>query len=137
MRVGCYNPTFPRDLRFRMPSRSQRVFFLLALAILVAFAFTTPAAAQEWDAPARELAEKIVARTQSRTGLSLTVKNISSLPQSRVTEVQRALESELRRRGVSLAVPEQAMEQARVTLSETPPAICGSRRSAMTIRGMS
>ncbi len=118
MRVECYNPAFPRDLRFRMPSRSQRVLFLLSLAILVALVSATPAAAQEWDAPARELAEKIVARTQSRTVLSLTVKNISSLPQSRVAEVQRALETELRRRGVSLAVPEQALEQARLTLSE-------------------
>ena len=83
MRVECYNPAFPRDLRFRMPSRSQRVLFLLSLAILVALVSATPAAAQEWAAPARELAEKIVARTQSRTALSLTVKNLSSLPQSR------------------------------------------------------
>ncbi len=118
MQVECYNPGFPRDLRFRMPSRSQHVLFLLPLAILVALIWTSPAAAQEWDAPARELAEKIIARAQSRTGLSLTVKNISSLPQARVAEVQRALESELRRRGVSLAAPDQAMEQARVTLSE-------------------
>jgi len=93
-----------------MPSRSQRVFFLLSLAILVALVSAIPAAAQEWDAPARELAEKIVARTQSRTGLSLTVKNLSSLPQSRVAEAQHVLESELRRRGVSLAAPEQALE---------------------------
>jgi hypothetical protein len=101
-----------------MPSRSQRVFFLLSVVILVALVLTAPTVAQEWDAPARELAEKIIARTQSRTGLSLTVKNISSLPQSRVAEVERALESELRRRGLSLVGPEQAMEQARVTLSE-------------------
>jgi len=118
MRAECYNPAFPRDLRFRMPSRSQPVYFLLLQAILVALVLTAPAAAQEWDAPARELAEKIVARTQSRTALSLTVKNISSLPQSRVADVQRALESQLRRRGVSLAGPEHAMEQVRVTLSE-------------------
>jgi len=120
MRVECYNPAFPRDLRFRMPSCTQRLFFLLPLAIFVALVAVIPGAAQEWDAPARELADKIVARTQSRTALSLTVKNISSLPQSRVAEVERTLESELRRRGVSLAAPEQAMEQARVTLSENP-----------------
>ena len=119
MKVECYNPTIPRDLRFRMPSHSQRVFFFVSLTIFVALISAVPAAAQEWDAPARELAEKIVARVQSRTGLSLTVKNISSLPQSRAAEVQRALESELRRRGVTLAGPEQAMEQARVTLAES------------------
>lgn len=118
MRVECYNPIFPRDLRFRMPCRSQRVFFVLPLAILVALSSAARAAAQEWDAPARELAEKIIAHAQSRTALSLTVKNISSLPQSRVAEIERALESELRRRGVSLAEPERALEQARVTLSE-------------------
>jgi len=118
MRAGCYNPAFPRDLRFPMPSRSQPVYFLLLQAILVALVLTAPAAAQEWDAPARELAEKIVARTESRTALSLTVKNISSLPQSRVADAQRALESELRRRSVSLVGPEHAMEQVRVTLSE-------------------
>ncbi|MFZ3212169.1 MAG: hypothetical protein WA188_11710, partial [Terriglobales bacterium] len=94
------------------------MFFVLPLAILVALSSAARAAAQEWDAPARELAEKIIAHAQSRTALSLTVKNISSLPQSRVAEIERALESELRRRGVSLAEPERALEQARVTLSE-------------------
>jgi len=118
MRAECYNPIFPRDPHFRMPSRSQRVFFFLSVAILVAFVLTTPAAAQQWDAPARELAEKITAHAQSRSSLSLTVKNMSSLPPSRVTEVQRAIESELRRRGVGLVEPERAIDQARVTLSE-------------------
>ena len=118
MRLECYNPAFPRDLRFRMPSRSQPVFSLLLPAILVALVLMAPAAALEWDAPARELAEKIVARTQSRTALSLTIKNISSLPQSRTADVQRALGSELRRRGVSLVELEHATEQVRVTLSE-------------------
>jgi hypothetical protein len=118
MRVECYNPAFPRDLRFRMPSRSQRVIFLLPPAILVALVLAAPAAAQQWDVPTRALAEKIVARTQSRTALSLTVKNISSLPPSRVADVQRALESELRHRSVSLVATEQATEQVRVTLSE-------------------
>ena len=46
------------------------------------------------------------------------MKNISSLPPSRVAEVQRAVESELRRRGVGLVEPERAIDQARVTLSE-------------------
>jgi hypothetical protein len=101
-----------------MSFRGQRVLFFLPLAILVALIWATPASAQEWDAPARELAEKIIARAQSRAGLSLTVKNLSSLAPSRVAEVQRVLESELRRRGVGLVPPEQAMEQARVTLSE-------------------
>jgi len=118
MRVGCYNPAFPRDLRFRMPSHSQRVLFFLSVAIVVGLVLTAPVAAQEWDAPARELAEKIIAHAQSRSLLSLTVKNMSSLPPSHVAEVQRALESELRRRGVGLVEPERAMEQARVTLSE-------------------
>jgi len=118
MRVECYNPIFPRDPRFRMPSRSQRVLFLLSAAILAALVLTAPAAAQEWDAPARDLAEKIIAHAQSRSSVSLTVKNISSLPPSRVTEVQHALESELHRRGVSLVEAERAMEQVRVTLSE-------------------
>ena len=118
MRAQCYNPLFPRDLRFRMPSRSQRVLFFLSAAILVASVLTASAVAQEWDASARELAEKIIAHAQSRSSLSLTVKNISSLPPSRVAEVQRALESDLRRRGVSLVEPERAIDQARVTLSE-------------------
>lgn len=112
----CYNPTLGRDLRCRMPSRSQRVF----LAILIAFGLATSAAAQEWDTPARELAEKIIARAQSRSGLSLTVKNISSLPPARAAEVEHALQSALRARGVSLVATEQATVQARVTLSENP-----------------
>jgi len=118
MQAECYNPIIPRDLRFRMPRRGQRVFVFFFLIIFVALKSVAPAAAQEWDAPARELAEKIVSHVQSRTGLSLTVRNISSLPQTRVAEAQRALESELRRRGVTLASSEQALEQARVTLAE-------------------
>jgi hypothetical protein len=101
-----------------MPSRSQRVLFFLSVAILVVLVLTVPAAAQEWETPARELAEKIIAHAQSRSSLSLTVKNISSLPPSRVAEVQRALESEFRRRGVSLVEPDRAIDQTRVTLSE-------------------
>lgn len=116
LRVRCYNPTFPRDSRFRMPLRSQRVFLFLPLLILVAL--VSPAAAQEWDAPAQELAEKIIARAQLRSALSLAVKNNSSLPSARAAEVEQALESALRRRGVNLVGPEQAMEQARVTFSE-------------------
>jgi len=119
MRGECYNPIFPRDPRFRMSSRTQRVFFFLSAAILVALFLRVPAAAQQWDAPARELAEKIVAHAQSRSSLSLTVKNMSSLPPSRVTEVQRAIESELRRRGIGLVERERAIDQARVTFSET------------------
>jgi len=118
MQAECYNPLIPRDLRFRMPRRSQCVFFLVFLTIFVALISAAPAAAQEWDASSRELAEKIVAHVQSRSGLSLTVKNLSSLPQSRVSEAQRALESELRHRGVTLVASEQALEQAGVTLAE-------------------
>lgn len=118
MRAQCYNPIFPRDLRFRMPSCSQRVFSFLLVPILVALFLTASAAAQEWDAPARELTERIIAHTQSRSSLSLTVKNISSLAPPRVAEVQLALESELRRRGVSLVEPDRAIDQARITLSE-------------------
>jgi len=115
MQAQCYNPAFPRVLHSRMSFRSQRVFFLY-LTILVVMIL--PAAAQEWDAPARELAEKIVSRAQSRSGLSLTIRNISSLPPARMGDIQHALESELRRHGVALVSPEQQMEQARVTLSE-------------------
>jgi len=112
----CYNPIFPRVPRFRMSSRSQRVFLLLFLLILAVL--VSPAAAQQWNSSAGELAEKIIARAQSRSALSLTVKNISSLPPARAAEVQQALESALRSRGVNLVEPDQAMEQARVTLSE-------------------
>jgi hypothetical protein len=118
MRAECYNPIFPRDPRFRMPSRNQPGFFLASLAVLVALALTSRAAAQQWDAPARELAEKIMAHAQSRSSLSLTVKNLSSLPPARMAEVQHAIESELRRRGVGLVEADRAIDQARVTLSE-------------------
>jgi hypothetical protein len=116
MRAQCYNPASPRQLHFRMAFQSQRLFFFFPLVILVGM--ISPVAAQEWGAPARELAEKIATRAQSRSGLSLTVKNISSLPPARVADLQRALESELQRRGVRLVASEQAMEQARVTLSK-------------------
>jgi hypothetical protein len=99
-----------------MSFRSHRVRLLYALSVLVLT--ISPAAAQEWDAPVRELADKIIAHAQSRSGLSLTVRSISSLPPSRVADVQRAMESELRRRGLGLVPSEEAIEQVRVTLSE-------------------
>ena len=52
--------------------------------------------------PARELAAKIAASLGAGEPLALTVRNISSLPESGVAGVRSALEEELRRRGVRL-----------------------------------
>ena len=117
-----------------MSSLSQRVF----LASFIALVLAIPAAAQEWDAPAREMAEKIIARAQSRSGLSLTVKNISSLPPARAAEVQRALESALRSRGVSLVEARAGTGASSSSrFRRIRQAICGWLRSGTTIPGMS
>lgn len=100
-----------------MRSRRQRVL-LLVLAVVIPVCLFQSATAQTWDAPAHSLAEKIVARAQSRSAVSLDVRNVSSLPSGGVADVRRAVENQLRALGVRLVNPEQAVDEVRLTLSE-------------------
>ncbi|HVP43350.1 MAG TPA: hypothetical protein VMS96_07945 [Terriglobales bacterium] len=89
-----------------------------ALLALLPVLLSIAAAAQDWSAPARELAEKIVARVQARSAVTVSLRNLSSLTQNDAAQVRRALETELRTRGVQLVGADRAVDEVRLTLSE-------------------
>jgi hypothetical protein len=101
-----------------MPRSRSRLAWLCLLAIF-AGAVAPRAFSQNWTQPARELAAKIVGHVQSRSAMSLTVQNVSSMDAADVTEARRAVESQLRALGVRLVSSEQAVEDVDVTFSES------------------
>lgn len=101
-----------------MPPSRSRLAWLCLLAIFAGSA-VPHASAQNWTQPARDLAAGIVARAQSRSALSLTVRNLSSLDAADVADARRAVEAQLRVLGVRLVAPEQAVEEVEVTFSES------------------
>jgi hypothetical protein len=72
---------------------------------------------QNWSGPANELAKEIAAASGPGT-IALTVINSSSLPKDQVSEVQRALESQLRSLDVRLGTGANANNEVHVTFSE-------------------
>ena len=78
----------------------------------------TSAFAADWSGKSAELAKAIAADSGPGT-ITLSVVNASSLPKDQVTEIQRALEAQLRISGVRVGVGANANSDVRVTLSET------------------
>src|ERR1700680_3532585 len=74
--------------------------------------------AQDFDAGARALAEKIAARAGPRGTLSLEVRNLSSLSVAQVAAVKQMLEAGLREHGTTLTAGPPADSEVRVTLAE-------------------
>ena len=106
-----------RDLQM---SRSRpRLAWLCRLVILAAGAAAPVAGAQTWTQPARELSAAIQSHVQTRGGIVLTVRNLSSMETSDFTEARRAIESQLRALGMRVVPAEQAVEVVEVTLSES------------------
>jgi hypothetical protein len=68
---------------------------------------------------AKELAGKIAAALPARDGVSVEVRNISSLAPDEVSMVEQTLEGELQNQGVRSAVNSTDMINVRVTLSES------------------
>jgi hypothetical protein len=101
-----------------MPRSRSRLAWLCLLAIF-AGAAAPRAMSQNWTQPARELAAKIVAHAQSRSAMSLTVHNSSSMDAADVNDARRAVESQLRSLGVRLVSPDQAVEDVDLTFSES------------------
>jgi hypothetical protein len=87
--------------------------FLFSLALL-------PRAmhAQDFDAGARALAEKIAARAGPRGTVSLEVRNLSSLSVAQTAAVKATLEAGLREHGATLVAAPPADSEVRVTLAE-------------------
>ncbi len=74
--------------------------------------------AQNWSAPARELADTIVAHLQSRSGATLSLRNLSSMTPNEAAKVRKAVEDQLRIAGVRLVSADRAVDEIRLTLSE-------------------
>jgi hypothetical protein len=74
--------------------------------------------AQDFDAGARALAEKIAARAGPRGTVSLEVRNLSSLSVAQTAAVKTTLEAGLREHGATLVAVPPADSEVRVTLAE-------------------
>lgn len=98
-----------RRLSLKLPAS----LFLFSLVLL-------PGAmhAQDFDAGARALAEKIAARAGPRGTLSLEVRNRSSLSVAQAAAVKQTVEAGLREHGATLAEAPPADSEVRVTLAE-------------------
>ena len=100
---------------------AARRTFLARCAILLAVfiaGLPSPSAAQEFEKPVHELAEKILAASSVRGSMTLEVRNNSSLGPGEVARIRRALEAELQKAGVKLVAAPPADAVVRVTLAE-------------------
>ena len=86
-------------------------------AFLLILFLTISALAANWNGPVTDLAKAIAAASGPGT-IALTVVNASSIPKDQVTEIQRALEAQLRTAGVRVGAAANANGDVRVTLSE-------------------
>lgn len=114
----CYNFFLPAKRDCRMLRCRAGTHRVLLLATIVAAVAAPRALAQNWTQPAHELAGKIAAHAQSRAGVALTVRNISSLDAGDVADARRAIESQLRASGVKLVAADQGAEAVEITFSE-------------------
>src|SRR5581483_1623579 len=116
-----YNPKHSaksiHSMRFRPPARLVLPALLL-LELLLVTLNARPVAAQVQPQSAQEFAGRIVAKMASRSAVALSVKNISSMSNAAAADAQRAIETELRGRGVRLVEPDRAVEVIRITFSE-------------------
>ena len=104
-KIACYNP----------PSLAMRPAMRISRLFLCALLLSSLARAGVWTDGARDLAQKISAKTGSGT-VTLDVKNSSGLSPRDVDEVRRELVTQLAARGVT--VGGSAVADVRVTLSE-------------------
>lgn len=95
--------------------RDLPLFLLLVLPVLF---LSSPARAQDFHQPIRELARQVAAKTGAKAAISFSLQNLSSLSPAAVDEVRRQLEVEFRGAGLPLAGPQQATAEVSVTLSE-------------------
>lgn len=99
---------------------SPRWVFPATLSIFAALCFAAASAsgANSWNDAAGELAHKIASHTGTPAGMALSVRNLSSLGDSDVAEVRRALRAQLRGLGLRSVARQRATVEVRVTLSE-------------------
>ncbi len=90
---------------------------LILLALLIA-GLPSLLAAQEFEKPVHELAQKIVAASGAHGSMTLELRNNSSISPGDVARVRRALETEIRKTGVKLVPAPPGDAVVRVTLAE-------------------
>ncbi len=95
----------------------MRLSYLLRL-LVAAILLAIPLNAQTWNVPAAALAEKVVPHVQARSAAALEIENRSSITAGEVANVRRAVETELRMRGLALVPAERAVETIKLTLSQ-------------------
>ena len=95
-----------------MPPVSRR---LKTAVILITFSLVC-ASAQTLDQAASQLAARVAAAIQAKSGLSMGVENLSSLTIPEVTKVRDAIQSALARAG--LAIDSKALPLLEITISE-------------------
>ncbi len=88
----------------------------MAVVLLILY-LAVSARAMDWSAKSAELAKAIAGASGPGT-ITLSVVNASSLPKDQVTEIQRAIEAQLRAAGVRIGAAANANSDVRVTLSE-------------------
>lgn len=88
-----------------------------AVLLLVMLSLAGGALATDWGAKSAELAKAIAGASGPGT-ITLSVVNASSLSKDQVTEIQRAIEAQLRASGVRVGAAANANSEVRVTLSE-------------------
>jgi hypothetical protein len=93
-------------------------FFAATLFALSMVAWPSPARAQGWTAPARELADKLRAEIPPPARLAWSVQNRSNLADDVVAAIRRAINSELGAAGYRPSAPRTAAAQVRINVSE-------------------
>ena len=101
-------------MRIRRHSGLASLFLALVLTLFAPIS-ARPQALRE---PARQLANRIVAKIGSGTAINLVWENQSSLPPESVQAVRQEVEAELRASGMQVVDAQQAIAEISITLSE-------------------
>jgi len=98
----------------------RRILLIILVLLLLLLFVVVPGVsyADAFQDAARELAKKIVALAGPRQAITLSIRNNSSLADSEVSAVRRALETELGAAGLRLADKPNGALELRITLSE-------------------
>ncbi len=98
--------------RSHLSYRTILIFFVLLAAPMAARSDTL-------EDSAKELARRVVAALPTRDGVSIEVRNISSLAPDEVLAVERTLKGELQNQGARAPVNSTEVVNVRITLSES------------------
>ena len=113
----CYNPPLPVKISWAMACGVLVLTLWLAPQNAAQSNAPTPDAAPDWPGAAKELADKIVGLSQSRSALNLTFTSMSAIPPDVALESRRALEAQLHAMGARMVSADQAVDEVHITLA--------------------